>query len=222
MDRNDLTVALSHLETLHPNINKDALLEAHDGRACIEPGETGSSQMELVRTRLQEKRDAFYNGKGRTHRLSIREGTHQENGKQTLHIQTYVEHLDAGNVRSGYWAASWDVIILTERECELKGNVQIHSYYAEKSNVHMQATRDFPSRQLSTVEEKVNSMVAAFEKEKMSYEEQLAKSIVDTIWELEKDLYAELQTQFNEVDDSLKRIRRVSESNSYLSRVEFK
>jgi hypothetical protein len=53
-------------------------------------------------------------------------------------------------------------------------------------------------------------MVAVFEKEQMSYEEQLAVVITDAIWGLEKELYADLQRMFDEVDDSMKRIRRVS------------
>ena len=211
MAKNELNLALSSLESLYPTVNKDVLLAAHDSRACVNPGDTGSSQLEHVRSHLQEKREKFYDAKGRTHRMAVSEGS-RDDGNKTLHIQTYVEHLDTANVRSGYWAASWDVVILTERECELCGTVSIHSCYAEKSNVHMQATREYESRELSTVEEKVNSMVAVFEKDKMSYEEQLAAVIADAIWEYEKELFADLQRMFDEVDESLKRIRRVSVS----------
>jgi hypothetical protein len=210
MEAKDLNTALANFESLCSSTDKDALMAAHDSRSCSHPGDKGSSQMEYVRARLLEKREKLYDHKGRTHRMSITEGTREDDGKQTLHIQTYAEHLDTANVRTGYWAASWDVVILTERECELSGAIQIHSCYAEKTNVHMLATRDYESRVISVAEEKVNSMVAVFEKDDMSYEEQLAKVIADTIWEYEQALYSDLQRMCDEVDDSLKRIRRVS------------
>jgi hypothetical protein len=210
MERTDLNSALSNLEALYPSTDKDALLAARDTRTCMEAGATGSSQMEHIRARLQEQRDKLYNEKGRTHRMSIHEATREEDDKQTIHIQTYAEHLDAANLRSGYWSATWDIVLLTQRECEIIGTVQIHSHYAEKTNVHMQVTRQFDRQPLSTEEEKVHSMVAVFEKGEMSYEEQLSKIITSTIVEYEKELYDELQRLCDEVDDSMKRVRRVS------------
>jgi hypothetical protein len=137
MEQNDLDLALAHLETLHPALDKNSLMMAWNERACLEPNAAGSSQMESIRRRLQDKREKLYDAKGRTHRLCLREATRDDDGKPTLTIQAYVEHLDAANVRSGYWAATWNVVILSERECELSGVSKPHiEHGGRKGELH--------------------------------------------------------------------------------------
>ncbi|GKY94964.1 hypothetical protein MPSEU_000461000 [Mayamaea pseudoterrestris] len=209
MDQHDLEVSLDRLETLHPHVNKDVLLAAHDVRACVNTSNDNdaakSSQLMSLLRRLQEKRDKFYASKQNVEHRLIGSETSKD-GTKSMHLQTYLCQLDAPNARSGSWVASWQILVVSERECQLSGSVEIHSRYAEQTNVHMQATRTFPEQSLNTEQQTVNSKVAD---EQISHEKQLAVTIVDAIWDMEEELFADLQRMFDKVDDSLKRIRRI-------------
>jgi hypothetical protein len=205
LEQSDWNTTIANLKKL--NCFDDSLLQEYNDRACVTFGETGSSQMESIRSRLQAHRSQMYKEKMETlqHRMTVAE----DQNKQTIYVRTFAEQLDTMNCRAGYWSAEWMIRIRSETACEISGRVRLHSYYYENVNVQMRANREFPVKEILTAEEKVNSMVAKFEKEKMSYEDQLAKCTVDHIVALELELYEDLQRMCDECDDNLKKIRRI-------------
>lgn len=197
------TTVLADLKKL--NAFQESFLQEFSVKQCTEEVPKGSTQIEFVKGKLTDYQQSLYTDKGVTaHHTVI------EKGKEFV-IRTYAEHLDTHNCMTGSWSAEWKILIRGEKEADLGGNVKLHAYYYEEgSNVQMRADKDFVSKPIEAKDEKVNSMVAKFEKQKMSYEEQLSKVIVDEITSHEKEMYNQLASMVEELGDStLKKFRRI-------------
>jgi uncharacterized coiled-coil protein SlyX len=204
MESKDLnTTVLADLKKL--NAFQETFLQELSDKHCSEVVPKGSSQIEYVKEKLTDYQQSLYIDKGVTARHTV-----IEEGKEVV-IRTYAEHLDTHNCMTGSWVAQWTVLIRGEKEADLGGNVKLHAYYFEEgSNVQMRADKDFVSKPIEAQEEMVNSLVAKFEKQKMSYEEQLAKVIVDQITAHEKEMYTQLAGMVEELGDgTLKKFRRI-------------
>jgi uncharacterized coiled-coil protein SlyX len=202
MESKENTTVLGDLKKL--NAFQESFLQELSDKHCTEAVSKGSSQIEYIKGKL-DTYQSLYTNKGVTARHTV-----IEQGKEVV-IRTYAEHLNTHNCMTGYWAAQWRVKILGEKDADLGGKVKLHAYYYEEgSNVQMRAETDFASKPVSAADEKVNSMVARFEKQKMSYEEQLAKVIVDQIAAHEKKMYDQLTSMIEELkDETLKKFRRI-------------
>jgi hypothetical protein len=78
------------------------------------------------------------------------------NIKKKLVIQTYVEKLDVPNRISGYWKATWTVLVNNtpttnnNNECgEISGRVQIHSYAYEEGNAQVKIDQQFDTKTIT-------------------------------------------------------------------------
>jgi uncharacterized coiled-coil protein SlyX len=204
MESKDLnTTVLGDLKKL--NAFQETFLQELSDKHCTEGAPKGSSQIEYVKGKLTDYQQSLYIDKGVTARHNV-----IEDGKEVV-IRTYAEHLDTHNCMTGSWSAQWTVLIQGEKEADLGGSAKLHAYYFEEgSNVQMRADKTFVSKPIEAQEEMVNSLVAKFEKQKMSYEEQLAKVIVDQITAHEKEMYTQLASMVEELGDStLKKFRRI-------------
>jgi uncharacterized coiled-coil protein SlyX len=204
MESKDLdTTVLADLKKL--NAFQETFLKELSDKQCTEVVPKGSGQIEFVKGKLAAYQQSLYTDKGVTARHTV-----IEEGKEII-IRTYAEHLDTHNCMTGSWTAKWTILVRGEKEADLGGIVKLHAYYYEEgSNVQMRADKDFASKPVEAQEEKVNSMVAKFEKNKMSYEEQLAKVIVDQITAHEKEMYTQLASMVEELGDgTLKKFRRI-------------
>lgn len=123
-------------------------------------------------------------------------------------LRTYCEHLDPSNCLAGSLTGEWHVRIVTEQTAELRGTLRWHAHYYEESNVQTRSTREYPITLVTTVEEKVNAMVKQFEKEQMSYEEQLARALVLQVERWEQDFYTAL-AGMEEAPDLVRPLRRI-------------
>jgi uncharacterized coiled-coil protein SlyX len=187
------------------NAFQETFLQELSDKECTEAVLKGSGQIEFVKEKLTAYQQSLYTDKGVTARHTV-----VEDG-QEIFIRTYAEHLDTHNCMTGSWTAQWKILVRGDKEADLGGIVKLHAYYYEEgSNVQMRADKNFVSKPVEAQEEKVNSMVAKFEKNKMSYEEQLAKVIVDQITAHEKEMYTELGSMVEELGDrTLKKFRRI-------------
>jgi uncharacterized coiled-coil protein SlyX len=204
MESKDLnTTVIADLKKL--NAFQETFLKELSDKHCTEEVPEGSTQIEYVKGKLTAYQQSLYTDKGVTARHTV-----IEEGKEVI-IRTYAEHLDTHNCMTGSWSAQWTILIRNEKEADLGGNVKLHAYYFEEgSNVQMRADKDFVSKPISAEDEKVNSLVAKFEKQKMSYEEQLAKVIVEQITAHEKEMYTQLASMVEELGNStLKKFRRI-------------
>jgi Mg2+ and Co2+ transporter CorA len=73
----------------------------------------------------------------------------------------------------------------------------------------LRPTRHFEVQQAMTAEEQVNSIVAKMEARTMSYEDKVAKAIVKQITAREKELYEQMKDMCDQIDDNLKKMRRI-------------
>ena len=208
MEHRDLERVVDCVKQLDSAFDSDAFWSEHAIRTCTGNGESArlSAQSQHIRTKMNEYQSR-YTVKGVTARCSVVD----DDDDGVIVVHTYAEHVDAGNCSTGSWAAAWRVQILTEKEAKLSGSVQLHVHYSESgSNVQTRATREFAVATVSTEEELVNSLVAKFEKNTMSYAEQLATKIVTQIGIYEEQLYDALSNLFeNDVEDALRKIRRI-------------
>jgi hypothetical protein len=207
MESQDLDGVTADLKKL--NLWDESFLGEHFARTCSEPAEPpkeGTSQVVHIRSKIIDYQK-LYRDKGVTARCAVQASLEDPS---VISVRTYVEHMNAHNCTSGSWSAVWTVKILEEKEAELSGEVKLHTYYAEGTcNVHSRATRTFESVKVSTEEEKVHAMVAVFEKETMSYEEQLSKVVVDKIVAWEKGLYSDVTNMYGDLDGQLRKLRRI-------------
>jgi F-actin capping protein alpha subunit len=127
-------------------------------------------------------------------------------------LNTYVEHLDAANGNAGYWQGSWHVHVQNETQANVAGHLQLHTHAAERGSpnqIQSQALRNYQAT-VSTREEKVNSIVAEFEKSTLSYAEKLMMKVIQYITSQEEQFYQNLEQWFQEPqEDSLRKLRRI-------------
>jgi len=129
---------------------------------------------------------------------------------KTCTIRTYCEHLDQSNCLAGALAGEWQLTITSETTADCRATLRWHAHYAEDSNVQTRSTREYPVTSVSTEEEKVNAMVKQFEKEQMSYEEQLARAIVQHMVRWEEDFYQALANgPLADAPDLVRPLRRI-------------
>lgn len=201
MESKDYTSVVADLQSLQA-FNEKMLVD-HDIKTCKNISEKGSSQIEYVKSKL-EAYQKLYTDKDLVARYTCVE----RDGE--IEILTYTELIDSNNCITGSWASKWIAKILTEKSVDLHGEVNFHVHYYERgSNVQSRSKRQFASETVAAREEKVNAMVHLWQKEKMSYEEQLSKVIVDAIAFREKTFYDDLQIMYNECDGGLKKVRRI-------------
>jgi hypothetical protein len=232
----DLLFSLPCLEDVQAAAAVQALetLEAVDAAAypawraaqCLDPNANAtnnSTQLQHIETKLAAHQESLYTEKGVTARYTVQEEANSAHGatnnaKSTIVIQTHASVVNAHNCSTGSWTASWNVQILTEKEAVLSGRAKLHVYYHEGagSNVQLTATREVDSQKVSTVEEKVNNLVAKFERQTMSYEEQLANVLVQQLAARDEALYHDLTTGLftaqgasSVVEANLKALRRI-------------
>jgi F-actin capping protein alpha subunit len=219
MERRDLETVVEHVRKFDRTLDAASFWKEHAVRTCSgtigETAETSSNssdcQIEHIRTKLSNYQSR-YTAKGVTARCSVVQEQAAEDGSTVIVARTYAEHLDAGNCSAGSWAAVWTIRILTEKEAELQGTVQLHTHYSEGgSNVQTRAAKEFEAKTVTTEEELVHSLVAKFEKNTMSYAEQLAGRIVERIGVYEQQLHTELSAMLEQhnLDDVLRKIRRI-------------
>lgn len=213
MERRDLERVVDCVKELDSAFDADAFWTEHAIRTCTGNNNAESAQasakiIDHIRTKMNEYQSTRYTVKGITARCSVVVVDDDDNA---IAVHTYAEHLDAGNCSAGSWVAAWRVQILTEKEAQLSGSVQLHVHYSEGgSNVQTRATREFAVATVSTEEELVHSLVAKFEKSTMSYAEQLAVKIVTQIGLYEEQLHDALSNLFEtDVEDALRKIRRI-------------
>jgi F-actin capping protein alpha subunit len=132
--------------------------------------------------------------------------------KPAIILKTYVEHLDAANGNAGYWQGSWHVRIQSETQAYIEGHLQLRTRAAERGSqnqIQSQARRTYQVT-VSTLEEKVNSIVAQFEKSTLSYAEKLMMKVVQYITTQEEQFYQNLEQWFQEPqEDGLRKLRRI-------------
>jgi hypothetical protein len=163
----------------------------------------GQQQEDAIRDRYQKyQHDQYKNKDNVTARFRVTteeaatgsSGGNHDEPLTVLSLRSYVEHVDTKNGLSGCTQSHWHVTILTEKTAQIQGTIGWHLAYLEgPANVQTRVHKQITNMHVSTAEEKVNAMVAAFEKSKMSYEQQLAKVIIsDTIAKIEMQLYQTL------------------------------
>ena len=202
MDKSELEATIIELKDL--NSFHDAILRDHEIKICLNNQSTGSSseQVECIEKRLRISHSSK-DKKSTTRCTCVEQGG-------TILIRSYVEVNDSHNFISGSWFADWSADSFTEKTAKLKGSVYFHVKYCEgEANVQTRSTRGYKAYEVSTQEEKVNALVHLWEKEKMSYEDQLAQVICDAINAREQEAYHDLQVMFQEFDISLKKVRRI-------------
>jgi hypothetical protein len=164
-----------------------------------------NGQADAIRERYQKYQEDQYKHKDHvTARFRVTTTTekttttHETEPLQSISLRSYVEHVDTKNGLSGCTQSHWQIAILTEQTAQIQGRIAWHvAYFEGTANVQTRVEKIIPSRHVSTAEEKVHAMVAAFEKSKLSYQQQLAKVIItDTIAKIETQLYDEIMTNF--------------------------
>lgn len=201
MEVKDVTSVMADLK--HLNAYSDTILMNHDIKICKEPSPSGSTQIEHVKRKL-ENYQKLYTDKDLTARYTCIDNA------GVIEINTYAEVIDTNNCVTGSWAAKWFATMLSEKTANLSGEVTFHVHYYERgSNIQTRSVRFYKVEEVAAREEKVNAMVHMFQKEKMSYEEQLSKVVVNAIMERESTFYDDLQTMFNNVDQNLRKVRRI-------------
>ena len=169
------------------------------------------SQFQHIEQRLQDYQSKRYQSDTVVVRCSVLQPHNkldQQQGTTGGVLRTYCEHLDPSNCLAGSLTGEWHVTITTETTAELSATLRWHAHYYEDSNVQTRATREYPVTIVSTVEEKVHSMVKQFEKEQMSYEEQLARALVLQVERWEQDFYNALAAM-EEAPDLVRPLRRI-------------
>ena len=106
-------------------------------------------------------------------------------------VRTHVEYIDTANFSTASWDVEWTIQTVDEITATLSGTIRVHThYYENNTNSQMQCEQAFvKNRIISLQEEKVNSLVAQFEKNTLSYAEKLATKLVQYIIRQEEDYY---------------------------------
>jgi hypothetical protein len=126
-----------------------------------------------------------------------------------------VELLDAHNSKAACLATCWTITIPDKdvqksvNAVAVAGTAVLHSHYSEGTvNLQLRCHQPFQAATAGTEEEKVNSIVAQMEDRKLSYEQKVARAVVDQIAAHETAMYAKLSTRLEEASD-LKTLRRI-------------
>lgn len=123
-------------------------------------------------------------------------------------VRTYVEYIDTANCSTATWEVTWTIQIVDDLTATLSGTIRIHThYYENNTNSQMQCQEEVvKNHTLSLQEEKVNSLVAKFEKNTLSYAEKLVTKIVQYIIRTEEEFYTTIVDHFSNdshhVDDN--------------------
>jgi hypothetical protein len=106
-------------------------------------------------------------------------------------LRTHVEYIDTANCCTASWHVDWTIQIFNEITALLSGTVQVHTHYYENFiNSQMQCQLELSQNDtISLQEEKVNSIVAQFEKSSLSYAEKLVTKLVQHIIRKEQEFY---------------------------------
>lgn len=194
------------------------LSEAEDRRARAQCTSSSTippledSQFRSIEKRLRDYQSQRYNHSGT---VVVRCSVHHVASTTTTAtptsggvLRTYCEHLDPSNCLAGSLTGEWHVNITSEKTADLSATLRWHAHYSEDSNVQTRSTREYPVIVVRTDEEKVNAMVKQFEKEQMSYEEQLAKALVQQVERWERDFYTALKG-IEDAPDLVRPLRRI-------------
>jgi hypothetical protein len=211
---------MNDLKTL--SIYNDTIVQDYNQRICSPDSSkkssstsSSNSQLDYIKNKIGTYQSNLYGAKDITARYTVDEmDPSTESGNQRAMIRTYAEHIDTNNCMTGSWDGEWIIEFLTEKTCNVTATVNIHLYYYERGvNIQTRITRTIPTTTVATREEKVNTMVHLFEKEKMSYEEQLSNAIVmKYITQREESLYSTVYDsifQSTTLTSSLRTVRRI-------------
>jgi len=207
------------------NHDKEQVLQDHAIQTCSSSSKDTTPKVstdlsKALTSRLQDHQQSLYLSKTQKSLqaqctvcdVDATESSSSDNnntyGSQMIH--TFVQVLDLKNQSTGYWAGQWTVQRLTETEATLEGTVTIHCFNQEQSSTHWQMKQHFDVMTVSTVEEKVNAIVAKLEQSQLSYDEKLAQKLVTTITRKEDDVYQQIDSEVYEgLDTQLKQLRRI-------------
>lgn len=128
-----------------------------------------------------------------------------------LLVRTYAELVDGPNRLSGFCAGEWVCEPVSEQSLFVSGRLTIQAASEEKANCHFRLERTSPRRVVETAEEKVNAIVARMEARRMSYEEKVAKKLVDHLkTSCYEAAYDDVRNRtYAELDENLKQVRRI-------------
>jgi F-actin capping protein alpha subunit len=86
-------------------------------------------------------------------------------------VRTHVECIDTANFCTAAWHVDWTIQIVNDITAILSGTLHVHTHYYENNiNSQMQCQLELVNKHtISLQEEKVNSLVAQFEKNTLSY-----------------------------------------------------
>jgi len=231
---------LPSVKALLPNDDEDEsttsklLSERHDIRTCrskkaaSEEGEgasknkkRGSSEdvkellAKAVDTKLSDFLETLYGSKANVisrHAVEIQQQQQSDDKKNAvvLIVRTYAELVDNPNKLSGYCAGEWTCEPVSEQVVYVAGQLDIHAASEEKANCHLRLSRTLPRRKVETAEEKVNAIVAKMEARRMSYEEKVAKKLVQYLTKSYEEAYRDVTNRlYGELDENLKLVRRI-------------
>ena len=137
-------------------------------------------------------------------------------------LRTYVEYIDTANCSTASWQVEWTIQMVDDITAILSGTIRLHThYYENNTNSQMQCQQEFVKHHtVSLTEEKVNSLVAQFEKNTLSYAEKLVTQIVKYIIRKEEDYYTTMidhilcnsnggESESTAIPDQLRSLRRI-------------
>ena len=124
-----------------------------------------------------------------------------------IRIRTHVEYIDTANCCTASWHVDWTVQRVQNTTATLSGTVQVHThYYENNTNSQLQCDRVLvQNHSIALPEEKVNSLVAQFEKNTLSYAEKLVTQIVQCIIRTEEEFFTSITDYIlsNHHDDAI-------------------
>ena len=112
-------------------------------------------------------------------------------------VRTYAEFIDTANCSTARWEVVWTIQIVDDITATLSGTILLHTHYYENNiNSQMQCQQEVVhNHTISLQEENVNSLVAKFEKNTLSYAEKLVTKIVQYIIRAEEEYFTTIVDQ---------------------------
>lgn len=181
-------------------------LETRKCTIAAAPSSDDTPLMAAIRSKLEDHLQHFKE-KDLTTRVLIQRLPEPEGA---IAVHTYVEKLDVANFQTGAFSVAWNIFPDKETEVQISGSATLHShYYEDTNNVQLRGRREYEKGTAGTAEEQVNAIVAKMEARTMSYEDKVAKSVAKYISSRETELYNDLKAMGEQLDEKLKKIRRI-------------
>lgn len=204
MESKELAIARNDLTQLDA-FDEDFIKQLNARTCSIETSEKEGSLMKAIQEKLKDYQGR-YTAKDLTTRLTLQPDAQGHN----ITAKTYVENLDLQNCRTGGWSTEWTITPCNETNVDVTGTAHMHLHYYEGgSNMQLRATRQYPPRTVGTEEEAVHAIVAKLEARNMSYDEKIAKAVGKEIAAREQEFYDQMKGVCEDVDSSLKKMRRI-------------